>query len=104
MAWLMIGVAGVFEIAFALGLKYSDGFTRLWPTVLTAVSLSLSMVLLSLAIRSLPVGTAYAIWTGIGAAGTAALGMLLFGESSAPLRVFFLVCIAGSVIGLKFSS
>jgi quaternary ammonium compound-resistance protein SugE len=104
MAWMMIAVAGLFEIAFALGLKYSDGFTRPWPALFTAVALLCSMVLLSLAVRSLPVGTAYAVWTGIGAAGTAAIGMLVFGDSSAPLRLLCLACIVGGVIGLKFSS
>jgi len=103
MPWILIVIAGVFEIAFAIGLKYSDGFTRAWPTVATAIALLVSMVLLSTAIKSLPVGTAYAVWTGIGAAGTAILGMLVFGDAANPARIFFLICIGTGVIGLKFA-
>lgn len=103
MPWILIVIAGIFEIAFAIGLKYSDGFTRAWPTVATAIALLASMVLLSTAIKSLPVGTAYAVWTGIGAAGTAILGMLVFGDAANPARIFFLVCIGTGVIGLKFA-
>ena len=87
MAWLSLFVAGLFEIAWAIGLKYTDGFTRLWPTVGTIVALIASFVFLEYAVRTLPVGTAYAIWVGIGAVGTAALGIVLFGESREPLRL-----------------
>jgi quaternary ammonium compound-resistance protein SugE len=104
MAWIMIAVAGVFEVAFALGLKYSQGFTRLWPSVGAGTALLLSMSLLSLAVRSLPVGTAYAVWTGIGAAGTALLGILLFGDPGSPLRLLCLACIVAGVLGLKLFS
>ena len=80
MAWVYLFVAGLFEVGWAVGLKYTEGFTRLWPSVWTALALVLSMVLLAAAMRSLPLGTAYAIWTGIGAVGTAVLGIILFGE------------------------
>jgi quaternary ammonium compound-resistance protein SugE len=97
MAWLTLIVAGLFEIGWAVGLKYSEGLTRLWPTVATAVALVLSMGLLALALRSLPLGTAYAVWTGIGTVGTAVLGMVLFRE---PPTVARLVCIALIVVGI----
>jgi quaternary ammonium compound-resistance protein SugE len=97
MAWLTLIVAGLFEIGWAVGLKYSEGLTRLWPTVATAVALVLSMGLLALALRSLPLGTAYAVWTGIGTVGTAVLGMILFRE---PATVARLVCIALIIVGI----
>jgi quaternary ammonium compound-resistance protein SugE len=97
MAWLTLIVAGLFEIGWAVGLKYSEGLTRLWPTVATAVALVLSMGLLALALRSLPLGTADAVWTGIGTVGTAVLGMVLFRE---PATVARLVCIALIVVGI----
>ncbi|HEX8190900.1 MAG TPA: SMR family transporter, partial [Pyrinomonadaceae bacterium] len=84
MAWLYLFVAGLMEVAWAVGLKYTHGFTRLWPSVWTGAALALSMLLLAAALRTLPLGTAYAVWTGIGAVGTAALGVLLFGESASP--------------------
>ena len=101
MAWLSLFVAGLFEIAWAIGLKYTHGFTRLWPTVGTIVALVASFVFLEYAVRSLPVGTAYAIWVGIGAVGTAALGIVLPGESREPLRLLCLVLIVAGVVGLK---
>lgn len=101
MAWLSLFVAGLFEIAWAIGLKYTHGFTRLWPTVGTIVALVASFVFLEYAVRSLPVGTAYAIWVGIGAVGTAALGIVLLGESREPLRLLCLVLIVAGVVGLK---
>ncbi len=101
MAWLSLFVAGLFEIAWAIGLKYTHGFTRLWPTVGTIVALIASFVFLEYAVRSLPVGTAYAIWVGIGAVGTAALGIVLLGESREPLRLLCLVLIVTGVVGLK---
>jgi len=101
MAWILLSTAGVLEIAFALGLKWSEGFTR-WTPGLFAVATGLSSVfLLSLSLRSLPVGTGYAVWTGIGAAGTAILGMALLGESAAPLRLLCILLILAGVIGLK---
>ena len=95
-------IAGLFEIAWAIGLKYTDGFSRLWPTVGTAAAMILSILFLEYALRTLPVGTAYAVWVGIGAVGTAMLGMLLLGESREPLRLACLALIVAGVIGLKF--
>lgn len=104
MAWTLLGIAGIFEIAFALGMKWSEGFTRLIPALFTIVTGLTSLFLLSLSLRTLPVGTAYAVWTGIGAAGTAILGMMLLGDSTAPLRVLCIVLILSGVIGLKLVS
>lgn len=104
MAWVTLLVAGLLEIGWAVGLKYTDGFTRLWPTVATAIALISSMVLLGLAVRTLPLGTAYAVWTGIGTVGTAALGMLLLGEPIAVARLFFIALIVTGIIGLKIVS
>ncbi len=102
MAWMSLLLAGLFEIVWALGLKFTDGFTRLWPTLGTLAAMVLSIVLLEYAVRTLPLGTAYAVWVGIGAAGTAVLGMILFGESREPLRILCLALIVAGVIGLKF--
>ena len=104
MAWLLLGIAGVFEIAFALGMKWSEGFTRLVPALFTVVTGLSSVFLLSFSLRSLPVGTAYAVWTGIGAAGTAILGMAMLGDSVAPLRLLCIGLILAGVIGLKLVS
>ncbi len=104
MAWLFLIVAGIFEIGFALGLKYSEGFTRLWPTLGFMVSGGISFYLLSVAMRTLPVGTAYAVWTGIGAAGTATLGILLLRESGDVFRVISIALIVAGVVGLRLSS
>lgn len=104
MAWLYLFVAGLMEVAWAVGLKYTEGFTRLWPTVWTGVALVLSMVLLAAAVRTLPLGTAYAVWTGIGAVGTAALGVILFGESVSPARVACIALIVAGLVGLKLTS
>jgi quaternary ammonium compound-resistance protein SugE len=101
--WTLLLLAGFMEIAWAVGLKYAAGFTRLWPSVWTAIAMVASLYLLSLAVRGLPIGTAYAIWTGIGAAGTAIAGILLFGESRAPLRLICLGLILLGVIGLKWN-
>ncbi len=101
MAWLAVVVAGVFEVAWAVGLKYTDGFTRLWPTVGTAAALVVSMALLGQAARTLPIGTAYAVWTGIGAAGTALLGLWLFDEPATAARLFCIGLIVAGVVGLK---
>lgn len=104
MAWVYLTVAGLFEIAWALGLKYSDGFTKPAPALLTAITMVISIWLLSLAMKSIPVGTAYAVWTGIGAIGVAVLGMVLFGESREMLRVICLFLIIAGIIGLKLVS
>ncbi len=104
MAWLYLLVAGLMEVGWAVGLKYTEGFTRLWPSVWTAVALVLSMILLAAAMRTLPLGTAYAIWTGIGAVGTAALGIFLFGESASPARLICIGLIVAGLVGLKLTS
>ena len=104
MAWVYLVIAGFFEIGLALGLKYSEGFSRLWPTVGMAVSGGISFYLLSIAMRSLPVGTAYAVWTGIGAAGTVILGILFLKESSDLIRLLSITLIIVGVVGLRFSS
>ncbi len=103
MPWLLLLIAAAFEIAWAIGLKYTAGFTRLWPSVGTVVALIASVGLLGLAARSLPIGTAYAVWTGLGAAGTAVLGMVLFGEPATTARLVCLGLILAGVIGLKFA-
>ena len=104
MTWFILFVAGLFEIAWAIGLKYSEGFTKLWPSVFTIAAMITSMGLLSLSVKSLPVGTAYAVWTGIGAVGTAILGIILFNESKDLLRLFFIFLIISGIIGLRFYS
>jgi quaternary ammonium compound-resistance protein SugE len=104
MAWIVLFIAGLFEVAWAIGLKYSDGFTKLWPSVFTIITMITSMGLLSFSVKSLPVGTAYAVWTGIGAVGTAILGIILFNESKEFLRIFFIVLIIAGIAGLKFYS
>jgi quaternary ammonium compound-resistance protein SugE len=104
MAWVILFVAGLFEIAWAVGLKYTEGFTRLWPTVFTAVSLVISMALLGLSVRTLPLGTAYAVWTGIGATGTVALGILLFREPATVARLLCVAMIVAGIVGLKLFS
>ena len=101
MAWIYLTVAGLFEIAWAIGLKYTDGFTRLLPSLWTVASMILSIVLLGLALRTLPVGTAYAVWTGIGAVGTAILGIALFGEPATAARLACIGLIVAGIIGLK---
>jgi quaternary ammonium compound-resistance protein SugE len=100
MAWYLLVLAGVFEIAWAIGLEYSDGLSRPLPAAATVVALIVSMALLAIAVRDLPIGTAYAVWTGIGAAGTVVLGIALFDESMAPMRLLFLGAIVVGVVGL----
>ena len=104
MAWVYLTIAGFFEIGWAIGLKYSNGFSRPVPSLLTVVAMAFSLWLLALAMRTIPVGTAYAVWTGIGAIGVAILGMLLFGESRDFLRVFCLFLIIAGIVGLKIVS
>jgi quaternary ammonium compound-resistance protein SugE len=101
MAWIYLLAAAVFEVGWAIGLKYSHGFTRLWPSVLTLAAMVISLGLLALAVRTIPVGTGYAIWTGIGAVGTALLGVLLFGEPASAGRLLCLGLIVAGVLGLK---
>jgi quaternary ammonium compound-resistance protein SugE len=104
MSWIYLIIAGLLEIGWAVGLKYTEGFTRLWPSVATGLCMIASFVLLSLALKTIPVGTGYAVWTGIGAAGTAILGMILFGEPRELARIFCLLLILGGVVGLKLVS
>lgn len=104
MAWLVLLVAGLCEIGWAVGLKYTDGFTRLWPTVGTAVALVASMGLLGMALRSLPLGTAYAVWTGVGTIGTALLGIVLFREPATALRLACIGLIVAGIVGLKVAT
>ncbi len=101
MAWFLVIVAGLLEMGWSVGLKYTDGFTMLIPSVLTIAGIVLSMFLLSIAARSLPIGTAYAVWVGIGALGAAILGMVFLGEPATPARIFFLGLLLVSIIGLK---
>ena len=101
MAWIYLLIAGLLEVAWAIGLKYTDGFTRFWPSAWTLVAMALSVAFLGLALRNLPVGTGYAVWVGIGAVGTAVLGMILFDESRDPLRLLCLGLIVAGVVGLK---
>ncbi len=104
MGWVYLCAAGLFECGWAIGLKYSDGFTKLWPSVYTITAMSVSLLLLALAMRTIPVGTAYAIWTGIGAVGVAILGMVLFGESKDIGRLLSIVLIVAGIVGLKLFS
>jgi quaternary ammonium compound-resistance protein SugE len=101
MAWIYLTIAGLFEIGWAIGLKYTDGFTRLLPSLWTLASMILSIVLLGLALKTLPVGTAYAVWTGIGAVGTAALGIYLFAEPATVARLLCIGLILSGIVGLK---
>jgi quaternary ammonium compound-resistance protein SugE len=104
MAWIYLFIAGLFEIGWAIGLKYTDGFNKLWPSVFTIATMILSFYFLSSAIKTIPIGTAYAIWTGIGAVGTAILGIILFNESKEFIRIFFIFLIVIGIVGLKFFS
>jgi len=104
MSWVYLFVAGLFEIGWAIGLKYTNGFTRLVPTVLTAISMAISLGLLGLALKTLPVGTAYAVWTGVGAVGTAILGIYLLGEPATAGRLVCIGLIVSGIVGLKVVS
>ncbi|MBP7649735.1 MAG: quaternary ammonium compound efflux SMR transporter SugE [Phenylobacterium sp.] len=104
MAWLILFVAGLCEIGWAVGLKYTDGFTRLWPSLFTITSMVVSLILLGVAMKSLPLGTAYAVWTGIGAVGAVVLGIVLFKEPATAARLICVGMIVTGVLGLKFFS
>ncbi len=102
-AWILLLIAGLLEIGWAVGLKYTEGFTKLVPSVLTIISMVVSMIMLAMALKHIPVGTGYAVWTGIGAVGTAILGILLFGESTNFVRIGSIALILTGIIGLKLS-
>ena len=102
--WILLLVAAVFEIGWAIGLKYTDGFSRLWPSAATLVMMAMSLYLLALAARGLPIGTAYAVWTGIGAVGTATLGMVLFDEPATIGRIVCMLLVVSGIAGLKIFS
>ena len=104
MAWFILVIAGLIEAGWAIGLKYTDGFTKLVPSLLTSIGIVASLVLLAFAARTLPIGTAYAVWVGIGAAGAVVLGILLFGEAANPLRLAFLALLMIAIVGLKFTA
>lgn len=104
MAWIYLVTAGIFEMGWAVGLKYSEGFTKLWPSIATGVSMAISIYLLSLALKEIPLGTGYAVWTGIGAASTAIMGILLFGESKELGKIICMFLIISGIIGLKIFS
>lgn len=104
LAWFLLVLAGLFEVGWAAGLKYTEGFTRLWPSVGTGAALIISIGLLAAAVRSLPLGTAYAVWVGIGAVGTAIVGIVAFGESTSAARLVSLLLIVLGVAGLKFAT
>jgi len=104
MAWFYLFIAGLFEVAWAIGLKYTEGFTRLWPSLLTIVGMALSFLFLAQALKTIPVGTGYAVWTGIGATGTALLGILLFDEPRHIGRIVSIVLIVAGILGLKLAS
>jgi quaternary ammonium compound-resistance protein SugE len=104
MAWLVLFVAGLCEIGWAVGLKYTHGFTRLGPSVLTVSAMVVSMILLGIALKTLPIGTGYAVWTGIGAVGTAILGIILFGESMEPMRLASIALIVAGIVGLNLTT
>ena len=104
MDWVCLFVAALFEIGWAVGLKSTQGFTKLWPSVLTISAMVISMTLLAIAVRTIPIGTGYAVWTGIGAVGTAILGILLFAEPATAWRLLFLVMIVCGIAGLKITT
>jgi len=104
MAWIYLLLAGLFEVAWAIGLKYADGFSRFWPSVGTLAAMAVSIVLLALAVKTLPIGTAYAVWTGIGAVGAVALGIVLFGDPATWPRLLCLALILVGIIGLKLTA
>lgn len=104
MAWAWLLIAGIFEVIWAVGLKYTDGWTKLWPSVITIVGMIISFVFLSNALKQLPIGTAYAIWTGIGAVGTVIYGIFVFHEPAGVIRITCIALIIAAILGLKFTS
>ncbi|WP_210364713.1 quaternary ammonium compound efflux SMR transporter SugE [Bacillus sp. REN3] len=104
MAWFYLVIAGIFEVVWAIGLKYTEGFTKLVPSAVTAIGMVISFYFLSMAVKTLPIGTAYAVWTGIGAAGAVILGIVLFGEPRSILRLMFVAFILIGIVGLKVTS
>ncbi|MFE2287362.1 DMT family transporter [Streptomyces sp. NPDC059443] len=104
MAWVLLLVAGFIEVGWSIGMKFTEGFTRLWPSVFTGAGIVASMVLLSIAAKTLPIGTAYGVWVGIGAAGAAVLGMVVLGEPVTASRIFFIALLLVAVVGLKVTS
>ncbi|MFF8897677.1 DMT family transporter [Streptomyces lydicus] len=104
MAWVLLVVAGLLEVGWSGGMKFTEGFTRLWPSVFTGAGIVVSMLLLSYAARSLPIGTAYGVWVGIGAAGAAVVGMVVLGEPATAARMFFICLLLVAVVGLKATS
>ena len=104
MNWLILFFAGLLEVGWAVGMKYSEGFTKLIPSAVTVITMAASVILLGFAIKSLPLGTAYAVWTGIGAAGTVIFGMIFLGESASPIRIICVVLIITGIIGLNLTS
>lgn len=104
MAWVYLFVAAMFEVGWAVGLKTTEGFTRFWPSVLTIAAMVISMLLLSLAVRTIPIGTGYAIWTGVGTIGAVLFGVAFFGEPTTPAKSLFLLMIVIGIVGLKLSA
>jgi len=104
MNWLVLFLAGMFEIVWAIGLKYSEGFTRPWPSLITLAAMAASFYLLAVALRTLPLGTAYAVWVGIGAVGTAIAGIILFHEAATPLKLVSLILVVAGIAGLNLAS
>jgi quaternary ammonium compound-resistance protein SugE len=104
MAWMLLLVAGLLEVGWAIGLKYTEGFTRPWPSVLTLAAMTASVLLLGVAMKTLPVGTSYAVWVGVGAVGTAILGIVLFGEAASAGRLVSLALIVAGIVGLKLAT
>ena len=104
MSWVILFVAGLFETSWAIGMKYSDSFTKLYPSIFTILTMAMSVYLLSVSLKTIPVGTAYAVWTGIGAVGTAILGIILFGESRDLARIGFIFLIIAGIVGLRIFS
>lgn len=104
MAWIILVIAGLFEVGWAIGLKYTEGFTRLWPSVWTILAMSISLWLLGIAMKSLPVGTAYSVWVGVGAVGTVTLGIILLGEPANTARLVSVTLITAGIIGLKLAT
>jgi quaternary ammonium compound-resistance protein SugE len=104
MGWVILVVAGLFEVGWAIGLKYSAGFTRIWPTIWTVLAMIVSLWLLGIAMKGLPVGTAYSVWVGVGSVGTVILGIVLFGEPASPMRLISVAFIIAGIIGLKLSA